>query len=243
MGMREQLQNLLGQGSVSSEVDVNDEVNSMNSLNNSVFSLNNSVRSNVQVASLNESNISGVNNNSNRFASVSNNFSPFVPQQVSYRRFSAQADFQLTKTLVDMGFSEDQAKRALQMTGNNLNAAADLLLSNENLDDLSYQSFPMIRVPNFNASSNRFQGVSTGTYSNVPNQNVNVVQGSNENSNLSVLNSLVINNLANNQLEENSYSIHESQNHSEIAQELHDENMDDNIELEGDGNDESEHNN
>ena len=76
------------------------------------------------------------------------NFNHYLPNLIPFRRSSVQPDFQCIKNLVEMGFSEDQAKRALSLTGNNLNAAADLLLSNQNLDDIGISpTYSNQRVP------------------------------------------------------------------------------------------------
>jgi uncharacterized UBP type Zn finger protein len=156
----------------------------------------------------------------------------------NFRRANAQPDIGLTKNLVDMGFSEDQAKRALTISNNNLNAAADLILSNENLDDLMNpyqqpsQSIPSKVIINIdqNPINNRFQSFSMHINNAGPNNNTNssqqqqqVLGSSNQstsinnlinpintvetNSNLSILNNLVLNN-------QNASSLNEESNYS-----------------------------
>ncbi len=91
---------------------------------------------------------------------------------------------------VDMGFSEDQAKRALSLTGNNLNAAADLILSNENLEELAnpVAYSQSLRAPSnifFNPldqqSANRFQSFNMVFNNNSSINNNNTTNNSNAN--------------------------------------------------------------
>lgn len=124
--------------SLNSEENLLNNTNNSTNRNQTVF--NTFVRNqNPLLSSLRnlfeESNMIGQSISSNN--SIRHNLNHFIPQINPFRRMNVQPDLQLIKNLVDMGFSEDHAKKALSLTGNNLNAAADLILSNENLEELA----------------------------------------------------------------------------------------------------------
>ena len=198
-------------------------------INRNQLDSSNIVRQNNPFINNNESNINSSNVVNNSSNNQNFNFGRYIPQQIPFRRPSAQPDLQGIKNLVEMGFSEDQAKRALAITGNNLNASADLLLSNDNLDDLNFQPYSMIRMPsnisfkldysantrpqgNLVNNNNSIIGINNNISTNIAsisNNNFNPVNNlmnsTETNSNLSILNGLVINNNnnANNLLNDN----------------------------------------
>lgn len=150
--LRQEFENIIAQTNQLRD-SLNFDEQSVSSLGGSVSEMSNplSMNSTRPVRSAIRSRLEDIRPNfvEGQGSTRTNNFSHYIPQINPFRRMNVQADLVLTKNLVDMGFSEDQAKRALTLTGNNLNAAADLILSNENLDDLSNP---------FSSSSHAFPG-------------------------------------------------------------------------------------
>ncbi len=212
--LRQEFESIISQSnnvreSLNSEENVQINSNNSNNTNQTIFNpfvrnqnpLLNSLRNLFE-----ESNMIGQSVSSNN--SIRHSLNHFIPQINPFRRMSVQPDLQLIKNLVDMGFSEDQAKRALSLTGNNLNAAADLILSNENLEELAnpVAYSQSLRVPSniyFNPidrqSANRFQSfnmvfnnntgsVNNNTTNNTNANNSNVLSTGNTNSNMNNIN-------------------------------------------------------
>ena len=154
--LRQEFENIIAQTNhIRESINFEENINNLGTSSNlyspfNISSHNNPILNTILQNQSLESNHPGQsvsNNNSNTSANSNFNFNHYIPQLIPFRRPSVQADFQSTKSLVDMGFSEDQAKRALSMTGNNLNSAADLLLSNYNLDDIVYAPSYSNRLP------------------------------------------------------------------------------------------------
>ena len=194
--LRQEFESIISQSnnvreSLNSEENVQINSNNSNNTNQTIFNpfvrnqnpLLNSLRNLFE-----ESNMIGQSVNSNN--SIRHSLNHFIPQINPFRRMSVQPDLQLIKNLVDMGFSEDQAKRALSLTGNNLNAAADLILSNENLEELAnpVAYSQSLRAPSnifFNPldqqSANRFQSFNMVFNNNSSINNNNTTNNSNAN--------------------------------------------------------------
>jgi len=194
--LRQEFESIISQSnnvreSLNSEENVQINSNNSNNTNQTIFNpfvrnqnpLLNSLRNLFE-----ESNMIGQSVSSNN--SIRHSLNHFIPQINPFRRMSVQPDLQLIKNLVDMGFSEDQAKRALSLTGNNLNAAADLILSNENLEELAnpVAYSQSLRAPSnifFNPldqqSANRFQSFNMVFNNNSSINNNNTTNNSNAN--------------------------------------------------------------
>lgn len=136
--MLQEFENIINRQNGNNRDSINFEEESISSLGSSSVQTNQSGQ--AQIQNLNNNSSSGSFFNGirstlemrNPFSRTGSNY----PSMGMFRRANVQVDLGMIKNLVDMGFSEDQAKRALTITNNNLNAAADLILSNENLDDL-----------------------------------------------------------------------------------------------------------